>query len=178
MSTDFRPQKSIAVSDLFDGRLEPFGIREHAESGTISPDTRCLVDDGENYLTVFADDAGFVGCMSRYGAFNNPGHILGTITDVFETDIFSEYEPQYWGFETQEEWENALDKLAKENDDRYYGELVKFLAGEPCGIRPRTIGMQWAEIARELVKQNPELAAPANKAALLDEVRTQDRDHA
>ena len=33
--------------------------------------------------------------------------ILGAIAEAFSTDIFSEYEPQYWGYDTQEEWEAA-----------------------------------------------------------------------
>lgn len=117
MSTDFRPQKSIPMSDLFDGRLEPYGIREHVDSDWTSVDKRCLFDDGDNHLTIYADDAGFVACMSRYGAFNNPGHILGTIANIFETDVFSEYEPEYWGFSTQEEWDNARRSFQEQADD-------------------------------------------------------------
>jgi hypothetical protein len=48
--------------------------------------------------------------LTRYGG-NDPGKILKALANVFDTDIASEYEPQYWGFDTQEEWERAWTSL-------------------------------------------------------------------
>ena len=48
---------------------------------------------------------------------------------------------------------------------------MKFLAEEPHDIKPGTVGMGWAERARMLVSENPELAAPENKDVLLKEIR-------
>ena len=47
---------------------------------------------------------------------------------------------------------------------------MMFLDGQPSDIRPGTIGMTQAEIARRLVEQNPELALPANREALLKSI--------
>jgi hypothetical protein len=103
MSTDYSLEKKIRISDLFDGRLERFGVREHILEK--KSNKRCLTD-GRSVLWVSADDEGFVSYLSRY-AGNLADTILGAIAEAFSTDIFSEYEPQYWGYDTQEEWEAA-----------------------------------------------------------------------
>lgn len=59
---------------------------------------------------------------------------------------------------------------AREDEDQFYASLLKFLAGEPHDIKPRTVGMGQAEIARTLVNENPALAAPENKETLLKEI--------
>jgi hypothetical protein len=41
-------------------------------------------------------------------------------------------------------------------------------AGEPHDIEPGTVGMEWAEIAKALIVENPELAAPEYKDTLLE----------
>jgi hypothetical protein len=92
------------------------------------------------------------------------------IERVFHTKIVSEFEPQFWGFESQEEWDKFQEERKKEDEDRFYAELMKFLAGEPHQIGPTTVGMAWAKIALELVTQNPELATPAYKSKLLEEI--------
>jgi hypothetical protein len=51
--------------------------------------------------------------------------------------------------------------------DQFYASLLQFLAGEPHDIKPGTVGMKWAEIAKALVVENPVLAAPEYKDTLL-----------
>src|SRR6516164_5670997 len=92
MSTDFVSLKKIAARDLFDGRLEEFGVLEHVKPDETTETKRCLTD-GRNYLWVYINNEGFVACFSRYGG-NAPGKILSAITDAFDTDIVSEYQPQ------------------------------------------------------------------------------------
>ena len=46
---------------------------------------------------------------------NAPQRILRATAEVFETDIYCEYEPQFWGFATEAEWEAALKALARED---------------------------------------------------------------
>ena len=87
----------------------------------------------------------------------NPSRILAAIAETFDTDIVNEYDHRFWGYETEEEWEEAERKMAQERDDWWYGELMKFLAGEPADIRPGTIGMIKANYARELVDADPAL---------------------
>jgi len=91
------------MDDIFGGPLEQFGIRENVNPESTTPTSRCL-SDGANYLWVNADEEGNVIQMARYGPFNMVGAILAAIYETFGVDIFSEYEPQYWGFSTQQEW--------------------------------------------------------------------------
>jgi hypothetical protein len=182
MVTEYRSIQSIRGRELFDGRLEQFGVYEHiAErrkdtARLIDCGSRCLTD-GNNYLWVLIDTEGDVYGFIRYG-LNAAGKILEAIARAFATDIVSEYEPQYWGFKTHEEWDAWRDKLAKEADEEFYAELLKYLHGEPNDIRPGTIGMTEAEIAKKLTEKDPALLLPENKDKLLIEVRSfYERDH-
>ena len=168
MSTDYRPLKEIAACDLFDGRLEKFNVREDVGRGTTER-KRCLTD-GCNYLWVFIGDDGFVRDFTRWMPNGNPGKILNAIAEIFDTDIVSEYEPQYWGFETEEEWDAAVNKRAEEHEREFYIELLKYCRGEPNNIKPGTAGMAMAEIAKKLGEKNPSLLLPENKDKLRNEI--------
>ena len=87
-----------------------------------------MLTDGRNYLWVHIDDGGFVS-FTRYAPNGNPGKILGAVEDAFETYLASEYEPQYWGFDTEEEWEAAVNKRAEEHEREFYIELLKYCRG-------------------------------------------------
>lgn len=176
MSTGYCLVKKVSARDLFDGRLDEYGVREHIEPGKTSEKERCLTD-GENYLPVSIDDDGFVSILTRYRG-NAPGKILNAIADAFDTDIVSEYEPQFWGFDTNEEWEAWEEKMAREADDKFYIELSKYLRGEPHDIKPGTIGMIKAKIAAKLVEKDQTLLLPENKDKLLTEIESiYRRDH-
>ena len=43
----------------------------------------------------------------------------------------TEHEPQFWGFDTNEEWEEWLKEIGREGDEKYYIELLRDLHGEP-----------------------------------------------
>ena len=131
-----RLTKSVPVT-LFDGRLEKFGVREQLTDDTTET-SKCLTD-GRNWLWVYINDAGFVGGFRRYSPNGAPGKILNAIAQTFDTDIFSEYEPQYWGFDTQEEWYAWQEKLAKGDADDFYAELLKYLRGEPMKFGQGTV---------------------------------------
>jgi hypothetical protein len=169
MSTYYAPFNKIHARDLFDNRLEKFGVREQSTADTTET-SKCLTD-GRNCLWVYINDAGFVTNITRYGA-NAPSKILNAIAEAFDTDIFSEYEPQYWGFDTQEEWDAWQDKTAKQDDEKFQTELLKYLRGEPNNIGPGTVGMGWAEAAKKLVENDPTLLFPENKDRLLNEARS------
>src|SRR5215472_6456151 len=102
MSTDFRSLIPIRVADLFDGRLEIFGVREH-HSKEATANQKCLTD-GRNLLWGYASENGVVSSFSRYG-LNAPWRILDAIANEFDVEIVSEHEPKYWGYKTKEEWE-------------------------------------------------------------------------
>jgi hypothetical protein len=176
MSTYYRPLEKISACCLFDGRFEKSDIREHRNDSTTETE-RCLTD-GRNYLWVSIDDAGFVYRFRRYGE-NLPGKMLNAVANAFDTDIASEYEPRYWGFDTEEEliaWRMARTKeaeaLEEEVNEKFYVELVKFLRGEPNGIGPGTVYMRRAKVAKTLVEKDPTLLLLENKDRLLGEMRS------
>ena len=109
MSTHYRALKTIRMSDVFDGRLARFNVREHQGDDT-SPTHRCLTD-GVNYLWVSCGEDGSMGCLTRHAPGGNPLPILECIAEAFSVDIASEYEPEFWGFDSQQEWEEYLDRM-------------------------------------------------------------------
>jgi hypothetical protein len=135
MSTDYRPLKDIQMADVFDGRLQEFNIHEPTEAQGTSR-KRCLTD-GFNYVWAFGDDDGRLTDLTRYAHGGNPTYILNTIARAFDSDIVSEYEPQYWGFDTEKEWDAWQAGIAAEYEDHFHLELLKFLAGEPCDSKSR-----------------------------------------
>jgi hypothetical protein len=177
MSTDYVLSEKVTARDLFGGKLENRGIREH-----LSPDTdeerRCLTD-GRNYLWVYISEDGLVFSLSRYFPNGAPDKILRAIAETFDTQIFSEYEPQYWGFATQEEWEAADKAMADRDRNEFYANLCTYIRGEPNEIRPGTIGEIKAKIAKTLVEEDVAFLGPENKDKLLDEMDAiYCRDHA
>jgi hypothetical protein len=178
MSTDYRLLRKVPACDLFDGRLEEFGVREHVKPKATTEKSR-LLTDGRNYLWVYIDDDGFVGCLTRYAPNGAPGKILNALANVFDTDIVSEYEPQFWGFDTQEEWDACMEGISREFEERFHLELLKYLRGEPNDIWPGTNGMIQAEIAKKLVENDPALLLPINKDKLRNEIESiWNREHA
>ena len=106
MSTDYRPLGDLSFSALFDGRLAKHGIREHVNERT-AEDVR-LLTDGRNFVHVFKgknDQAKF----ARF-AGNGSYKILNAVCDAFDVRIVSEHDPQYWGYETMEQWANAWEE--------------------------------------------------------------------
>ena len=196
MSTDYRTMDKISFADLFDGRLERFEVREHIKAAETSNTQRCLTD-GRNYLWVYAECDGTVGSMTTFGASdgstsdftvgmrgllvggNAPGRILGAIAKTFDTYIISEHEPQYWGFDTQEEWDLALKKIAEEGETKFHAEIIKYVTGGPNDLKPGTIGMIQAKIAKDLVTENPGLVSPDKKEELMEAIeKVYKADHA
>jgi hypothetical protein len=168
MSTDYRLNEEVKFEELFDGRLERVGIRDACAKDT-TPTSRCLTD-GNNYLWVYGDEV--VEVMSRYGLGNVPGKILSAIAEIFDTDIFSEHQPQYWGYETEEEWKSALQESYEEDQAELYIEIMKYIRGESHDITPGTVGMAWANIAKDLIAEDPSLASPDHEAELMEKMNS------
>jgi hypothetical protein len=164
MSTDFILSKKVSARDLFGGKLDKFGLREHISSDTTER-MRCL-EDGRNCLWVYIDD-GFVSYLTRFYG-NAPGKILNAIAEAFETDIFSEYEPQFWGFDTQEEWDATMKKISDRQRHEFYVDVCAYVRGEPNGIRTGTVGEIQAKIAKKLVEEDATMIG--DKDRLLAEI--------
>jgi hypothetical protein len=174
MSTDFRLSKSVSARDLFGGDLEKFGVREDIRPDT-SERSRCLTD-GWNYLWVDIAEDGFVSCLSRY-AGNAAGKILDAIAEALETEIFSEYVPQFWGFDTKEEWDAAMKEMHDRHQQKFYADICAYVRGEPNDIRPGAVDETKAKIAKRLVEENASIIG--DKDRLLAEIDwIYRRDHA
>ena len=184
MSTDYRLIRiNVPACDLFDDRLEEFGVREHVMPEETTEKSR-LLTDGRNYLWVYIDDEGFVHSLNprasriRYFPNGAPGKILNALANVFDTDIVSEYNPEFWGFDTREEWKACVEKMSQKYEEEFHIELLKYLRGEPNDIRPGTMEMIEAEIAKTLVEKNPSLLLSVNKDKLRNEIQSiYDREH-
>lgn len=163
MSTDYRLEKEITLKELFDGRLESYGVREYKVEGRSSDQFRVLTD-GTNRLAVYAD--GVVKIIKRCGT-NNENRILNAIADEFETEIYSEHSPQYWGYKTQEEWDAAEEAHNEQAKVETYIEIMKSIRGEPSDISPGTLGATWCRIAKNLISQDPSLALPERMDELM-----------
>lgn len=98
MSMDYRLKKRVRLGDLIDGRLEKFGVWEHFVPGSTKDDAKCL-SDSNDHLWAYAGSDGFVESLMRYGGSDNDS-ILAAIEKTFDTEIFSELEPEYWGYDT------------------------------------------------------------------------------
>ena len=177
MSTSYCFEKQILAADVLDGRLMAFGVREDVNEDTT--ETLKFLTDGRNYIWLYIRDDGFVNYLTRFGLANAPYTILEAIATVFDTKSFSEHEPQFWGFDSQEEWDVALDRMAKESDDLFYAKIMKYLRDEPCDIGPTTIGAVKATIAKKLTDDNPQLLLPEMRENLMASIEEiYDRDHA
>jgi hypothetical protein len=175
MSTDYCPLPPIRFADLFDGRLKEVGIYEYQPQEQTS-DERCLTD-GRNFLWVYSDEHGSVTFTPCGG--NAPQRILRAIADKFDVDIVSEHQPQYWGYETEEEWDAACAARAEKQKQDFYNDVVRFVCGQSNGISPGTIGMIKAKIARQLVAESPGLLDEDRRPELIKAVEMiYYRDHA
>jgi hypothetical protein len=58
------------------------------------------------------DDDGFVSFFTRWATNGAPAAILDAIAATFDTVLVSEHEPEFWGFQTVEEWDAAMEKLS------------------------------------------------------------------
>jgi hypothetical protein len=167
MSTNYMLAIAVTAHDLLGVRLNKFGIREHLAAKT-DEGSRCLTD-GRNYLWVYLTEDGLVGSLTRY-AGNASGKILDAIAEEFDTAIFSEYEPEFWGFDTQEEWDAAMDEMADPQLNEFYADVCAYVRGEPNEIGSGSIGEIQAKIAKTLIEKDPSLLEPQNKDKLLREM--------
>src|SRR5215510_273293 len=70
-------------------------------------DGKLCLTDGQNFLWVFFNDDGRVRSFTRWAPNGDPRYILSEIEEKLDVVIVSEYEPQYWGFDTWEAvWED------------------------------------------------------------------------
>lgn len=161
MSTDYILSKNLKAQDLFDGRLDAFGIREDHQTSN----RRCLTD-GRNFLWAYMNWEGSVSRLSAHGP-DGPGKIFAAIGDAFDTHIFSEQEPRYWGFDTQGEWDAAKKRASDQARNELYAYVCAYVRGEPNEIKRGAIAEIKAKIAKGFVETDAALLHPENKDKLL-----------
>src|SRR6266516_3183642 len=69
--------------------------------------------------------------------------------------------------ESTEECLDAWDAMAEKADQEFYHEMVKFARGEDHDIKPGSVWMIKAEIAKRLTANSPDLLADAKRHDLL-----------
>jgi hypothetical protein len=112
MSTYYSVIKKIPAGDVFDGRLEEFGIREFVVPGQTTDTYRCLTD-GREHVWVQLDGNGF------FWSVRGISGILYTVAHVFETEVVSEHEAQFWGLDTEEEWDACMERMSREREEKF-----------------------------------------------------------
>jgi len=168
----------IRLSEVFGGLLELWGVTEHIARDTEPGKAQCLTDGEGAYLWVYADEAGMVTTLTRQFMIPMTVNLHDALVEAFGVDIVSEYQPEFWGFATNEEWEVAQEEIAKVHEREFEIDLMKYLRGEPNGIQPDTVGMVKAEIGRKLVEENPNLMSESLRSELMAEIETIfTRDH-
>ncbi|MDP1671275.1 MAG: hypothetical protein Q8L63_04220 [Alphaproteobacteria bacterium] len=165
MDKDFYREKyilsnNLKAQDLFDGRLDAFGIREEPGSN------RRGLTDGRNLLWAYMDWEGSVSRFSAHGP-DGPGKIFSAIRDAFNIHILSDQEPQYWGFATQEEWDAEKKRASDQARTELYAYVCAYVRGDPIGIKPDAVGEIKAKIAKGFVETDATLLHPENKDKLL-----------
>src|SRR5262249_44724502 len=109
MSTDYAPIPDISFDRLFDGRLEKYGVEEKI-LGNSTLVTRYLVG-WDGFLQVHRLDNGTC-TFTRRGCV--PWSIFDAIAEEFNVELVSETDHRFWGFATEEEWDNWHKQLHKE----------------------------------------------------------------
>jgi hypothetical protein len=176
MSTTYVLTKQISFEELLDGRLEEHCVYEDTERfgspGKINKGKDAYNDkvltDGMNYIGVYGDE--YVKTIQRCGN-NNAGIVLDVISDVFETDYLSEYQPEFWGFESRAEQDLAEMMGAERESTIIYEKIMKFVRGESHDFEPNSRELHDAIIAKELIAGNQDLADPNRRDELFEIIR-------
>jgi hypothetical protein len=158
MSTRYLPPKPMLIAELFDGRLEEFGVHEFIDPE--ATDGMRFLTDGQVYMWVFGDDHGFVADIVGCSCCGT-GEILEAVAAAFDTHLVPEDDPRY---------RDAQLAAWDEGEKIFVRKILKYLRGEPHDIRPGTDDMLYAEIAKRLVEDDPSLLLPGRHAWLFAEM--------
>jgi hypothetical protein len=105
MSICYWPRDPIVFAELFDGRLAAYGVTEYVSKDT-AEDARCLYD-GSGLLWAYAENEGKDTSFKWWVSNGDTAKLLVAIQRAFGTILYSEYEPQFYGFDTKEEQDAA-----------------------------------------------------------------------
>ena len=163
MSTDYHPLSPIRMADLFSGRLKKYGVHDKSIE-----DSKRLADS-YTILRVFSEDNDKVALFTSYEEENeiHPYRIIAAIADEFDTDIVSELDPRYWGYESFRQWNAEFCAAAAKKMEEFHKNVLNYIEGNPCNLECIG-GRKRAKIATKLIKRYPELAAKDKCADLVN----------
>jgi hypothetical protein len=157
MGVDIVPFPSVRMKDLFDGRLEKFGVHELKIKETSSK-SRCLTD-GQNYAFAHSSRKVFVAEFTFVG---EPDRIFQAIIDEFGIEIVRDDDPRLWNPELSEEEEaklkeesEKLEQKRRQQEKKALKQLIRYLKGETYNIG--LVSFEEVPIAKRLIAQVPEL---------------------
>ena len=134
MSSTFAPIPGIAFEQIFDGRLEKYGVREDMDTSTT--ESRRFLAGRDGFLEVHRDGNG-KSIFIRRGLV--PWSIFDALAEEFEVQFVGESDYRFWGFASEEEMDAFWDRKDKEAEDKFYNELLKYLRGEPNCIESASV---------------------------------------
>jgi hypothetical protein len=109
MSVYMKLGTKVSGRDMFGKQLKKYGIREARTRD--NDERKRVLTDGRHRLVVCMSEEGVVEALIVYGTYQ-PVEILDAICETFGTEIYTEHDPQYYGCDTQEEWEAAMPDIA------------------------------------------------------------------
>jgi len=160
-------------------------LEHHSEEATAN--CKCLTD-GPNFLWVHCNEEGLAS-FTRWRPNGDPQHILGAISEEFDVDIVSEYEPEYWGFATKEEWAAAwadaawaeMCKKRDQDEQHFWNEVVRYAKGETAELEQSlyvsSAAAEMAQIAKNLISESPNLLVEDTRPDLIKVVNEKHRQH-
>jgi hypothetical protein len=165
----YKPLPNLRFDNLFDGRLVKFRIYERVTSKTTA--THRSVTDGTNSVWVDSDANGLVEKIAVWGN-NDAEWLFAVITFKYSVKIISEFEPQYWGFDSEDEWHIAV--WVDDLSDSYSmligpppTQISELSAMEDIHRRVTMLQILRHQIAARLIDADPSLREVENKHKLL-----------
>jgi hypothetical protein len=164
MFTDYRLNKTLWIEEIFDGRLEHYGVHETFVEDA-KPDFRCLTD-GNNVLWIEEDEE--IDFMFGFGLLSAMEKILTAIEEAFDAEIFSEHQTQYWGNETGPECRCDRKKAVERVQSKLNILIMGYVRRKSRYLEPCSSFESVVNIANDLIIENPDLASPGREAELLE----------
>jgi hypothetical protein len=165
---EYYPLSPIYIAAFTDRRMKKVQVDKPPKNFN----SNCFrLTDGLNFVWVhFNADEGRVTQFTCPD--DDPDDILTEIAETLDAKIVSKCKSQYWGFETEEEWETFQKAREKKRQDELYDNMVKFIRGESNTLTPNTIETAQAEIAKRLVAKSPSLLHAYRQLDLMKAVET------
>jgi hypothetical protein len=171
-----KPIQTLLVPDLFDGRLQRYGVYELLDAKSAA--TSRSLFDGRNKVRIEGGAGSQVTQIAIWGS-NIASNIFEAIREACGVKIVTEHDPEYWGFKTDQEWRTAL---SVERHQHFIVEFQKYFNGQSNQIKAEfanfsavmdeplpSMSILKAIIARSILIQDSRLTSPENK---LERLRT------